>query len=341
MSLNLNGVRHSLVRRGLHERDCLTCGPRSCPMTHAWLQARSKWAVSSRFGHIFTHGRNPPDTANLLANPGRELPADPTPSTAGGWRSPRHEPFLARNVRSTSVPPGRAGESSSPAGRSTRTRCNDPRGSQTRSRPGTPRVDAMPHEHILWIALAAYGLHILEEYELNWRDWARNVLRLPVDWGSFTSSIPWSWCWECAAPPSAGASPGSPLACRRSCSSMPPSFTCCRPWRREFTHRAWPPRCSCFISGRRLGLLRRLDRRTADRDRRHSVRCLRGRAHGVADRAAKNPRLVGLRLWWFANVFRNLRGACGGLYGFGATSSAMPLSSSIAGRVADDVRRRL
>jgi hypothetical protein len=25
----------------------------------------------------------------------------------------------------------------------------------------------------------------LEEYELNWRDWARNVLKLPVDWTSF------------------------------------------------------------------------------------------------------------------------------------------------------------
>jgi hypothetical protein len=43
----------------------------------------------------------------------------------------------------------------------------------------------MSHEHVLWIAVAAYGLHILEEYELNWRDWARNVLGLPVDWTSF------------------------------------------------------------------------------------------------------------------------------------------------------------
>lgn len=31
----------------------------------------------------------------------------------------------------------------------------------------------------------AYGIHVLEEYELNWRDWARFVLKLPVDWGSF------------------------------------------------------------------------------------------------------------------------------------------------------------
>ncbi len=43
----------------------------------------------------------------------------------------------------------------------------------------------MSHEHLLWIALTAYGLHVLEEYELNWRGWASSVLRLPVDWGSF------------------------------------------------------------------------------------------------------------------------------------------------------------
>ena len=43
----------------------------------------------------------------------------------------------------------------------------------------------MSHEYILWIALTAYGLHILEEYELNWRNWARYILRLPVEWESF------------------------------------------------------------------------------------------------------------------------------------------------------------
>lgn len=43
----------------------------------------------------------------------------------------------------------------------------------------------MSHEHLLWIAVAAYGLHVLEEYELNWRDWARAILRLPVEWGTF------------------------------------------------------------------------------------------------------------------------------------------------------------
>lgn len=43
----------------------------------------------------------------------------------------------------------------------------------------------MSYEFVLWIAIAAYGLHILEEYELNWRDWARAILGLPVEWGSF------------------------------------------------------------------------------------------------------------------------------------------------------------
>ena len=43
----------------------------------------------------------------------------------------------------------------------------------------------MTHEYVLWIATAAYAVHILEEYELNWRDWARRVLGLPVEWGSF------------------------------------------------------------------------------------------------------------------------------------------------------------
>jgi hypothetical protein len=38
---------------------------------------------------------------------------------------------------------------------------------------------------LMWLALAAYGLHILEEYTFNWRDWARNVLTLPVEWDHF------------------------------------------------------------------------------------------------------------------------------------------------------------
>lgn len=45
--------------------------------------------------------------------------------------------------------------------------------------------EKMTHEYLLWIATAAYGIHILEEHETNWRDWARNVLKLPVEWTSF------------------------------------------------------------------------------------------------------------------------------------------------------------
>lgn len=43
----------------------------------------------------------------------------------------------------------------------------------------------MAHEHLLWFAVAAYGFHILEEHEHNWRDWARRVLKLPVEWTTF------------------------------------------------------------------------------------------------------------------------------------------------------------
>jgi hypothetical protein len=37
----------------------------------------------------------------------------------------------------------------------------------------------------LWLALAAYAVHMLEEYELDWRDWARSVVGLPVEWSDF------------------------------------------------------------------------------------------------------------------------------------------------------------
>ena len=38
---------------------------------------------------------------------------------------------------------------------------------------------------LLWLATAAYGVHILEEYQLNWRDWARAVIGLPVERSDF------------------------------------------------------------------------------------------------------------------------------------------------------------
>jgi hypothetical protein len=37
----------------------------------------------------------------------------------------------------------------------------------------------------LWVATAAYGLHILEEFMLDWKTWANKVLELPVDWPMF------------------------------------------------------------------------------------------------------------------------------------------------------------
>jgi hypothetical protein len=38
---------------------------------------------------------------------------------------------------------------------------------------------------LIWLATASYALHILEEYQLNWRDWARAVIKLPVEWSDF------------------------------------------------------------------------------------------------------------------------------------------------------------
>jgi hypothetical protein len=38
---------------------------------------------------------------------------------------------------------------------------------------------------LAWLGLAAYAAHILEEYTLDWRNWARNVLGLPAEWNDF------------------------------------------------------------------------------------------------------------------------------------------------------------
>lgn len=38
---------------------------------------------------------------------------------------------------------------------------------------------------LLWLSTAAYALHVIEEFTLDWRNWARNVLGLPVDWPHF------------------------------------------------------------------------------------------------------------------------------------------------------------
>ena len=43
----------------------------------------------------------------------------------------------------------------------------------------------MTSEVWLWVATAAYGLHMLEEFMFDWKTWANKVLRLPVDWPTF------------------------------------------------------------------------------------------------------------------------------------------------------------
>lgn len=39
--------------------------------------------------------------------------------------------------------------------------------------------------NLAWLAFAAYAVHVLEEYTFDWRNWARSVLGLPVDWNVF------------------------------------------------------------------------------------------------------------------------------------------------------------
>jgi len=43
----------------------------------------------------------------------------------------------------------------------------------------------MDLSHWLWLATAAYAIHMIEEFMLEWRDWARAVIGLPVDWPDF------------------------------------------------------------------------------------------------------------------------------------------------------------
>jgi hypothetical protein len=41
------------------------------------------------------------------------------------------------------------------------------------------------HTYILWIALMAYALHIIEEYTFNWKKWASDILKLPLGYDHF------------------------------------------------------------------------------------------------------------------------------------------------------------
>jgi uncharacterized protein with HXXEE motif len=43
----------------------------------------------------------------------------------------------------------------------------------------------MSLETLAWLGMAAYAAHILEEYTLDWRNWSRAILGLPVEWSDF------------------------------------------------------------------------------------------------------------------------------------------------------------
>src|SRR5262249_13949032 len=38
---------------------------------------------------------------------------------------------------------------------------------------------------MLWFCVAAYDLHVLEEFVLDWRSWSQQVLHLPTRWEDF------------------------------------------------------------------------------------------------------------------------------------------------------------
>ncbi|APC97505.1 HXXEE domain-containing protein [Francisella frigiditurris] len=44
----------------------------------------------------------------------------------------------------------------------------------------------MTHQYLLWLGLAAYAVHVLEELTLDWRTWARSSLGFKnMEWGTF------------------------------------------------------------------------------------------------------------------------------------------------------------
>lgn len=43
----------------------------------------------------------------------------------------------------------------------------------------------MTLSELSWLAMAAYAAHVLEEFVLDWRNWARSVVGLPVEWADF------------------------------------------------------------------------------------------------------------------------------------------------------------
>ena len=43
----------------------------------------------------------------------------------------------------------------------------------------------MTLQTLAWLATAAYALHIMENDTFDWRNWARAVIKLPVEWSDF------------------------------------------------------------------------------------------------------------------------------------------------------------
>ena len=43
----------------------------------------------------------------------------------------------------------------------------------------------MTHEYVLWIATAAYGMHMIEETVYDWHGWVRRILKLNAEWSEF------------------------------------------------------------------------------------------------------------------------------------------------------------
>ncbi|WP_247003208.1 HXXEE domain-containing protein [Halosolutus gelatinilyticus] len=55
----------------------------------------------------------------------------------------------------------------------------------TRGRLGEDFVSSVEYDYLLWVMVTAYALHIVEEYQYNWRAWATSTLHLDVDWRDF------------------------------------------------------------------------------------------------------------------------------------------------------------
>jgi hypothetical protein len=43
----------------------------------------------------------------------------------------------------------------------------------------------MTLQTLAWLSMAAYAAHIMEEFIFDWRNWARAVIKLPVEWSDF------------------------------------------------------------------------------------------------------------------------------------------------------------